>query len=213
MSNHTVMVDTSEAADRARTARRESTGPRRAELLAAASRCFADDGYDRTTAASISERAQTSRPTFYAYFASKDEVFHALTREVCDQLIAAQQVVDVESASARDVLAATTRAFAEAVYANAPLLAIIEHRAGIDPVVDRLWGTVRTRTRRRFTRFLERLDAAGAIDPVVSPARIVDTLSDALLIGAARLSGASAAQRERFVLEHIAITERLVGVA
>ncbi|WP_345001025.1 TetR/AcrR family transcriptional regulator [Tsukamurella soli] len=207
------MVDTSHAAEQARSARREGGGPRLDELLAAAARCFVEDGYERTTAATITARAQTSRPTFYAYFASKDEVFQTLTARVCGALSDAQMVVDVDAVSPRDVLAATTRAFARAVYANAPLLALIEHRAGVDPVVAREWEAVRTRTRRRFARFLERLDAAGAIDPCVPAARIVDTLSDALTIGAARLARASAAERERFIDDHIVITERLVGVS
>ncbi|MDF0529701.1 helix-turn-helix domain containing protein [Tsukamurella sp. 8F] len=205
-------MDTSEAAERAREARRE-IGGRRDELLFAAEHCFAQDGYDRTTAASITARASTSRPTFYAYFASKDEVFHALTARASDALVAAQLVVDVEAVAPHDVLEATTRAFVEALFEHAPLLALVEHRARIDPVVDRLWTGARDITRRRFTRFLERLAAEGAADPCVPAARIVDTVADALTIGAARIAGTSAAERERFIADHIIITERLVGVS
>ncbi|MFD6390980.1 TetR/AcrR family transcriptional regulator [Nocardia sp. NPDC060259] len=204
-------VTTSAAQERARSARKDSAGPRRGELLDAAGRCFAEFGYDQTSVETITTRARVSRATFYAYFSSKDEVFGAITERVCAQFLAAQLVVDIEVTEPAEVIGATTKAFAEAVFANGALVALIEHRAGIDPAIGAEWSQVRTRLRKRFTTFLERVDARGGIDPCAPLSRVVETLSDALLAGASRLAGAGPDQRERFITDHIAIAERLIG--
>ncbi|MFD9551256.1 hypothetical protein ACFWBG_28030 [Nocardia salmonicida] len=107
-----------------------------------------------------------------------------------------------------EVIGATTRAFAEAVFANGALVALIEHRAGIDPAIGAQWSRVRARLRERFTAFLERDEVRGGIDPCAPPTRIVETLADALLIGASRLAGADHDRREQFIT---AIAERLIG--
>ncbi|WP_227996710.1 TetR/AcrR family transcriptional regulator [Nocardia australiensis] len=201
----------SEAQERARSARKDSAGPRRTELLDAAARCFAEHGYDHTSVETITTRAQVSRATFYAYFSSKDEVFRAITEQVCTQFLDAQLVVNVEATEPIEVIGATTRAFADAVFANGALVALIEHRAGVDPTIGALWSQVRIRLRRRFTAFLEGVEDRGEIDPCAPLWRIVETLSDALLIGASRLADADHDAREQFVADHIAIAERLIG--
>lgn len=206
-----MVVISSETQERARSARKDSAGPRRGGLLTAAANCFNELGYDRTTVETITARAQVSRPTFYAYFSSKDEVFRALAELICTQLLKAQLVEDADAGEPREVIRATTRAFAEAVFANGALLALIEHRAALNPEVGELWSRVRSKTRRRFTVFLQRVNDRGGIDPCVSPSRIVETLADAMLIGATRLASAGADERERFIVDHIVITERLVG--
>ncbi|MEU4412139.1 helix-turn-helix domain-containing protein [Nocardia salmonicida] len=204
-------MTTSEAQERARSARKDSAGPRRGELLDAAARCFAELGYDQTSVETITTRARVSRATFYAYFAAKDEAFAAITERVCAQFLDSQLVVDVEVTAPAEVIGATTRAFAEAVFANGALVALIEHRAGIDPAIGAQWSQVRTRLRKRFTAFLERDEVRGGIDPCAPPTRIVETLADALLIGASRLAGADHHRREQFITDHIAIAERLIG--
>lgn len=201
-------MTTSEAQERARSARKDSGGPRRGELLDAAAGCFAELGYDQTSVETITTRARVSRATFYAYFSSKEEVFQAITERVCAQFLDAQLVVDVEVTAPVDVIAATTRAFAEAVFANGALVTLIEHRADVDAAIGAQWSRVRERLRHRFTAFLERVDAEGAIDPCAPLPRVVETLSDALLIGAARTRPDEHAQ---FVADHIAIAERLIG--
>ncbi|MEV0061552.1 TetR/AcrR family transcriptional regulator [Nocardia sp. NPDC050718] len=201
-------MTTSEAQQRARSARKDSAGPRRGELLDAAAGCFAELGYDQTSVETITTRARVSRATFYAYFSSKDEVFQAITERVCAQFLDAQLVVDVEVTAPVTVIAATTRAFAAAVFANGALVTLIEHRADVDPAIGAQWTRVRERLRHRFTAFLERVE--GEIDPCAPLPRIVETLSDALLIGAAR---ARPDQREQFVTDHIAIAQRLIGFA
>lgn len=203
-------VTTSAAQERARSARKDSGGPRRGELLDAAARCFAELGYDQTSVETVTTRARVSRATFYAYFSSKDEVFRAVTERVSAQFLEAQQVVDVAVTEPVDVIAATTRAFADAVFANGALVPLIEHRAGVDPAIGAQWRTVRDRLRKRFTTFLANVDA-DRINPCAPLPRVVETLTDALLIGASRVADAAPDEREQFVAEHIAIAERLIG--
>jgi AcrR family transcriptional regulator len=205
------VVTTSDAQERARANRRETSGPRREELLAAAAACFDDLGYTATTVELIAARAQTSRPTFYAYLRSKDEAFLAVTEQVCAQLESTQQLDGIESLPAVAVLRATTRAFAEAIFANGSLVAQIDSRAGVDPDVDALWSTLRRRLERRFTNYLSGLDPA-TIDPCVPPQQLVSMLSDSIVRGAARLGHAPDEDREQFINDHIRLTERAVGV-
>ena len=204
-------VTTSDAQERARANRRETSGPRREELLSAAAACFDELGYTATTVELIAARAQTSRPTFYAYFRSKDEVLVAVTEQVCAQLESTQQIAEIESLPPVTVLRSTTRAFAETIFAYGSLVALIDSRAGVDPDVDELWTTLRRRLERRFTQYLSGLDPA-TIDPCLSPERLVSMLSDSIVRGAARLGRASDEVREQFVNDQMRLTERAIGV-
>ncbi|MDQ4118116.1 MAG: TetR/AcrR family transcriptional regulator [Actinomycetota bacterium] len=205
-------MTTSDAQERARASRRESAGSRRGELLAAAAACFDELGYSATTVELIAARARTSRPTFYAYLRSKDEAFLAVVEQVCTRLEAAQQLDDIETVPPLTVLRATTRAFAEAVFASGSLVALIDSRAGVDPVVDEVWSTLRHRLNRRYANYLTGL-APGSIDPCAPPERLVVMLGDCIIRGAARLGHASAEVREQFVDDQIRMMERCVGIA
>ena len=202
---------TSAAQERARAGRRNSAGSRRGELLAAAAACFDELGYAATTVELIAARAQTSRPTFYAYLRSKDEAFLAVTEQVCSRLEATQQLDRIDSLPPLTVLRATTRAFAEAVFATGSLVALIDGRAGIDPAVGEVWSALRHRMDRRFAHYLSGVDPA-AIDPCAPPHRLVVLLGDSIIRGAARLGRASDEAREQFVDDQIRMTERCVGI-
>ncbi|MDA3623916.1 TetR/AcrR family transcriptional regulator [Saccharopolyspora oryzae] len=205
-------MTTSDAQERARANRRETSGPRREELIAAAAACFDDLGYPATTVELIAARARTSRPTFYAYLRSKDEAFLAVAEQVCAELESAQQLDGIESLPPAAVLRMTTRAFAEAIFANGSIVAMIDSRAAVDAEVDALWSTLRRRLVRRFTNYLSGLDPA-AIDPCAPPQRLVSMLIDSIVHGAARLGHASGEDRERFINDQIRLTERAVGIA
>lgn len=178
-----------------------------------AARCFDELGYEATTIDVIATRAGVSRATFYAYFSSRDAAFLAVAEAIGQQFLDAQLVEDVEAAESRQVIRATTRAFIEVIFENGGLVALIEHRARVDERIGELWSRVHGRTRRRFTTFLDGLAAAGIVEPCVAPRQIVESASDALLLGASRLSAAGAGEREQFIADHIAITERLIGLS
>jgi AcrR family transcriptional regulator len=59
---------------------------RRADLLDAAERCFAERGYHGTTVDAIAERAGVSKGAFYWHFESKRDVFTALVDRVVGEV-------------------------------------------------------------------------------------------------------------------------------
>src|SRR5580692_7615212 len=70
---------------------------RRREILAAALRCFARDGFHSTTITDIVRESGVSQGTFYLYFQTKDDVIAALAddRSQSDAMI--QAIADAEA--------------------------------------------------------------------------------------------------------------------
>jgi TetR/AcrR family transcriptional repressor of mexJK operon len=64
---------------------------RRDQLLAAAARCFADRGYDRTSVAGICAGCGVGKGVFYWYFPSKEALFDAVLDDAVTSLRKAQR--------------------------------------------------------------------------------------------------------------------------
>lgn len=77
----------SEIGDRARVDSRSAA--KRRQIVAAARRLFLDRGFERTSMEAIREAAGVSKPTLYAYYLSKEDLFAAVVREFVDGLAAA----------------------------------------------------------------------------------------------------------------------------
>ncbi|AHW65475.1 Putative transcriptional regulator, TetR-family [Corynebacterium glyciniphilum AJ 3170] len=197
--------------NRQRANRRASGNLRRQELLAAAAECFDDVGYAAVTIEMITRRAGTSRPTFYVYFKSKDEVFLALVEQVGTELIEAQFLDGLEEESAAAIIAATTRAYIDAIFANGGLVGMIELAAKVDPEVSAVWSRVPELTVRRYSRFLGSLSDDEA-DLAVPAGRLAHILRDGIHSGAMRLSGADDSTKEEFTHDQIATALRLTGL-
>ncbi|MEI6642934.1 MAG: TetR/AcrR family transcriptional regulator [Novosphingobium sp.] len=77
---------TSQAATQHRLGR---TNPdeRREHILAVAAEIFAREGYGITSMSSIAARLGGSKATLYKYFASKEELFHAVMQRKCEVVI------------------------------------------------------------------------------------------------------------------------------
>ncbi|WP_245537868.1 TetR/AcrR family transcriptional regulator [Tsukamurella paurometabola] len=200
----------SESQERARASRKDAGGARRAELLQAAAECFDDLGYAATTVELIAARAQTSRPTFYAYFRSKDEILLAVMDRVGAELEATQFLDGMDTLEPREVIAATMRAYADAVFANGGLVPLFDAMAAVRDDVAQIWDRLMRRTHRRYTRYLASLDPAS-IDLCIEPGALVQILNDSIHHGAKRVARGDADERERFIADQIRITERLVG--
>ncbi|MBM7367726.1 TetR/AcrR family transcriptional regulator [Gordonia hydrophobica] len=201
----------STAQDRARATRKSAGALRRTQLLTAAAECFDEFGYAAVTVEMIADRAQTSRPTFYAYFKSKDEVFLALVESVSRELDVTQSLTGLEDATPREILAATTRAYLDALFSLGGIVSLIDVTASVDAGVAAIWTTAADRRIRAYARYLNDLPA-GTIDPAFEPERLVRVLGDALHHGAKRWANGSDAERERFIVDLIAATERLLGL-
>ncbi|MFT4088732.1 MAG: helix-turn-helix domain-containing protein [Gordonia sp. (in: high G+C Gram-positive bacteria)] len=198
------------ADDRVRTGR-NADGARRQQLLAAAAECFDEVGYSAVTVEMITARAGTSRPTFYVYFKSKDEVFLALVEKVGADLIEAQFLKGIGQAAPAQVIAATTQAYAEAIFTNGGLVGLIDTIAATDPAVDEVWSTVRATTIARFAQYVNSLDP-DAVDLAAPADRLVHIIGDAIHYGAMRLARADDATKEQFVSDQKAIALRLIGL-
>lgn len=198
------------ADDRVRTGRQGAENPRRRQLLDAAAACFDDVGYAAATIEMIASRAQTSRPTFYAYFKSKDEIFLATVDRVGERLIAAQSLRGMDGVPPRTALTRTTRSYINAIFENGGLVGLIDTVASILPEVAERWDEVTATTVKRMTAFVASIDP-GLIDPVVPAERLARPIGDGIHYGAMRLAHAPAAEKERFIVDQIAIMDRLFG--
>lgn len=206
-----VSVTVSQSQERARAHRKDAGAVRREELLRAAAECFDDLGYAATTVELIAARAQTSRPTFYAYFRSKDEILLAVVDRVATELEATQSLNGIDTTDPREVIAATMRAYADGVFANGGLVALFDAMAPIREDVGEIWDRLIRRTHRRYTAYLASLDP-GTVDLCLPPAELVRILNDTIHHGAKRVARGNAADRERFIADQIRVAERLIGI-
>ncbi|WP_330255395.1 TetR/AcrR family transcriptional regulator [Nocardia sp. NBC_00565] len=193
-----------------RAARERSHTDRHQALLTAAARVFADRGYDKTTVADITAAAGVSRATMYVYFASKDEIFLALAAQVRDNFLAAQEP-DIDTDDPRKMLAATIDAFAAAVLAAGPMLRLIDERGAVDERVAALATEIAERPIRRFTRYLERLHAAGRISPTVPPRIVAETIGYALTRGTLTRAEATPRARTTYLAHMRTVAETLLS--
>jgi AcrR family transcriptional regulator len=164
-----------------RTAKDRQDSATRAALLDAAEALFAEQGVDQTPIGRIAERAEVSRATFYVYFASRDEVFHALAHRVRDEITAVQREAGRSSSDPREVVRASIHA-ALAVYARkARLLTVIRHQALHDPEAAALWRELVDRPTGIDARFLGSLRESRGARPAASDGMVARVVTAALL--------------------------------
>lgn len=73
----------------------DSRQKRRAEILAAASALFAEQGFHKASIAGIIERANIARGTFYLYFSSKHAILEAILDAAVDGLRAQLERIEL----------------------------------------------------------------------------------------------------------------------
>ncbi|WP_181063157.1 TetR/AcrR family transcriptional regulator [Nocardia nova] len=194
-----------------RAARERSDTDRHRALLDAAADVFIERGYAATTVAAITARAGVSRATLYVYFASKDEIFHALATRVRDEFLAAQEP-ELTDSDPREMLRATMDSFAETVLHAGPLLRLIEERGAVDREIGELASEIAERPIRRFARYLDREHRAGTVTPA-APVRVVaETVGYALTRGMLARRADPPPERARYLAEMRQIAETLLGL-
>lgn len=82
---------------------------RRAQLLEAARRVFAERGYQRASVSDVIKEAGVARGTFYNYFESKRAVLHAVLVDLTEHIHGVVQPIDVEASIPPQVVANITR--------------------------------------------------------------------------------------------------------
>lgn len=139
------------------------------QLLSAAARVFAQYGFADTTVNHITREAKVSRPAFYLYFTSKQEVFAAVVSMVRDEFMAVHENPEVDESDPVALAKASSRAFLAASVDNHGLMNVIEHQAIYDPKIAEMWAEIQLRPMRRVARYIRRVSAAGQADPAASP--------------------------------------------
>lgn len=110
-----------------------SKAQRRADLLAAAQRVFAQRGYHAAKVDEIVALANVSKGTFYLYFPDKRSIFEALVDNLFTQLSAAITTVD-PAADVETQIKANIRGILAVMLADPALtLIFFSYAAGLDP--------------------------------------------------------------------------------
>ncbi|HUR73012.1 MAG TPA: TetR/AcrR family transcriptional regulator [Sporichthya sp.] len=134
----------------------------RAQLVEAATGCFAEYGYERTRIADIVSRAGVSQGNFYRHFESKREIFLEALRPGLDALLEARaELQDHTDAAA---LAADTVVYLRTYSRHRNILRVMREAAALrSDGFDELWLQLRSSFVVRTQGWLERLHAAGRI--------------------------------------------------
>ncbi len=86
---------------------------RRAEILAAAVRMFAERGFENVSTRAIADALGISQTTLYVYFPTKDAIFESVCEQCFVALVAAFHAVQANSAKPIDQLRAMMHAYVE----------------------------------------------------------------------------------------------------
>jgi AcrR family transcriptional regulator len=110
---------------------------REAEILVASQEVFGTKGYHQATVADIITAAEVSRGTFYLYFKSKAQVFHAVLDGFIQRLMDAINVVDASAADATAQMAQNIERVVDLFFDNRYLtIVLLREAVGLDDEVD-----------------------------------------------------------------------------
>jgi TetR/AcrR family transcriptional regulator, regulator of autoinduction and epiphytic fitness len=158
---------------------------RRAAILDAALRVFGQYGYRRTSMDDIAREAEIGKGTIYLTFASKEEVFQALSQRLAQRMLAGAEAASRRPGTTADKLAAMQAAwfgtYAETVRhsPHAAELLDAKHRLSADLVED-----AARRYKRLVRDVLAEAAATGELD--LGPAGLTADTTAELLIASAR---------------------------
>jgi TetR/AcrR family transcriptional regulator, regulator of autoinduction and epiphytic fitness len=158
---------------------------RRAAILDAALRVFGQYGYRRTSMDDIAREAEIGKGTIYLSFASKEEVFQALSQRLAQRMLAGAEAASHRPGTTADRLTAMHAAwfgtYAETIRhsPHADELLDAKHRLSADLVAD-----AASRYKQLVRDVLAEAAAAGELD--LEPAGLTADTTAELLIASAR---------------------------
>lgn len=151
--------------------------------MAAAASAFMELGYEETRISDIVSRAQVAQGTFYLHFASKAEVYLAITGEVTSEIFARIRRAVEPTETLREAIDAGIEAGFEAMVENRTLLSFIS-RSPLLPEVRKQtaeFGTPALKlAAERIERAMESGELSQPIDPIIS-ARLLHGGIDAVV--------------------------------
>jgi AcrR family transcriptional regulator len=181
----------------------------RADILRAAGTVFPELGYSATTMADLARAAGVTRPTVYAYFDSKRDVFGALALAVKDDFLHLQEQTGADDPG--DTAANALAAYLDATVHHLGVLTVLAHQALSDPEMRRLRAEIHDRANRRHTRWIERLAAAGLAHPVVPPAVVSEAVTGVVLRLAEQVA-TSPGRRDELAAHLVTLHRALAGL-
>ncbi len=144
-------------------------------LLAAATRLFAEQGYDRTSVQEIVEAAGVTKGALYHYFGSKDDLLHEVYARV---LRVQQERLDAFANADAPVEERLRRAAADVVVTTIENLddAMIFFRSmhHLSPEKNKQVRAERRRYHERFRALIEEGQETGVFSPATSADLVVD---------------------------------------
>jgi AcrR family transcriptional regulator len=135
-----------------------------ARLVSAAATVFAESGYNAARISDMVRLAGISQGNFYRHFQSKDEILLAVLEGPLDDLRRVSRIPQGDEVVLSQ-LVASNRAFFAAYARHRHTFRVMREAAATNPEFGRLWLKIRHGFVERTTHFLERLQAAGQLDP------------------------------------------------
>lgn len=157
----------------------EATAGRREQLLAAARKVLAQNGYERTTVSSIASRANVAQGTFYLYFPSKEALPGALALELSQALGAATARVVAADLPLEPALAALQDAVQEAAESFSDVLPIANRGYELAEEFAE-WLMLTGPWRVQLEAFIRRHQERGEIEPMLDAETTAYILRDLL---------------------------------
>lgn len=154
---------------------------RRARILSAAERLFSQYGVRRTSMELLAAEAGVAKPTLYAYFRSKEELFRSVVQELIFAIL--DEAADI--ASARLPVEAKVQGILEAKFTRMHELVFSSpHAAELLASSDTQARDIAAEGDRRFRTILtDVLTAAQSDGRLVLVGLTTDELADALMVG------------------------------
>jgi AcrR family transcriptional regulator len=165
---------------------------RRAVILDAALEMFGQYGYRRTSMDDIAREAGIAKGTIYLSFASKEDVFQALSQRLSQRMLAGAETASRRPGTTADKLAAMHAAwfgtYAETIHRSphAAELLDVKHRLSADRVTD-----AASRYKRLVRDVLAEAAAAAELD-LELPGLTADTAAELLIASARGLTSSAA---------------------
>ena len=172
-----------------------------------------EHGYDGTTAHRITELAGCSRPTFYVYFSSKDDVFRVLAEEVKSDFRRAQTIEGwSDSMSAEETARTTVSAYFDVYLKHYRFMVVLEHQALTTDWAWDILSTIHDDAVVNSVSYMQALEFAGKAEPVLELPKLAKATT-AMIHNSARIVSRNPARRDSIIGEIVTAHLALLGVA
>jgi AcrR family transcriptional regulator len=147
----------------------------RARLVAAAATVFGEVGYSSARISDMVRMAGISQGNFYRHFESKDEILLAVLEEPLTELRRSSGGHHRSDVVLSDLITANCAYFS--TYArHRHVCRVLREAAAVNPEFGRIWLDMRRGFVERTVHWLERLQAAGKVEPEANLLLIAETL-------------------------------------